>query len=204
MYIPGNVETKESISYLEKNFPELIFLDNNYYFFQEKINFFGLGGSLDHHGIVCDYEFPETYFTKAKQSIESKIQKLDKRDPLVFVFHEPPYFNMATKAKKRGYNYDFKNKAGSKDLYDLITTYDPKLVLNGHFHEYRGTNEVKNSVVINPGAMATYYYGILSMDMAQNKKYKMNFFRIQPSPFNFTNFLYQKRNFISNEVRIHS
>lgn len=213
MYIPGNVETKESVSYLQQNFPEMIFLDNNYHHFQNKIHFFGLGGSLDHHGIVCDHEFSENYFTSKCNTIEKKIQQLDMTEPLAFVFHEPPtmklaksdIIRMATKAKKRGYSYDFKQQAGSQDLYNLVAKYHPKFVINGHFHEYQGIREINNSVIINPGALATYYYGILQIDLFSDvKKYKMNFYKIRPSPFNFTNFLYQKRNFISTDVQFHS
>ena len=111
---------------------------------------------------------------------------------------------MKRKAKKRGYSYDFTDKAGSKDLLYLIEKFDPKLVINGHFHEYQGINEINNSVIVNPGALATYNYAIISLDASKIKKYKVEFFKIRPSPFNFTNFLYQKRNFITNKTFTHS
>lgn len=212
MYIPGNVETIESVQYLKDNYPNVIFLGSQPYLFENKINFFGLGGSLDHHGIVCDHEFPESYFITQSQLLTESIQTLDEKDPLVFVFHEPPLFTLAEsdfvkmkqKAKKRGYTYDFTNKAGSIDLYNLITKFDPRLVINGHFHEYQGIREMSNSVVVNPGAFATYYYAIASLEMSEAKKFKVDFYKVRPSIFNFTNFLYQKRNFISNSVITHS
>ena len=212
MFIPGNVETKESITYLQEYYPQIHYLDNDYYKFKDKINFLGLGGSLDHHGIVCDHEFTETYFKNSCKKIEQKVNSLDQRDPLIFVFHEPPYFTLAQadiermrkKAKKRGYSYDFKNKAGSKDLLNLITNLNPRLAVNGHFHEYQGVAEVDSSIIVNPGALATYNYGIITMDVSRIKKYKVEFFKIRPSPLNFTNFLYQKRNFIVNESKTHS
>ncbi len=212
MFIPGNVETKESVIFLRDNYPNVIFLDNDYYYFQEKIHFFGLGGSLDHHGVVCDHEFPESYFANSSRMIEQKITSLDTRDPLVFIFHEPPFFSLAKsdiekmkrKAKKRGYSYEFAVNAGSKDLFNLIINYNPRLVINGHFHEYQGVSEVKNSIIVNPGALATYNYGIIELDVERVKKYEIKFYKIRPSLFNFTNFLYQKRNFISNQSILHN
>lgn len=212
MFIPGNVETKDSVDFLQSNYQDVHFLDNNYLRFQDKINFFGLGGSLDHHGIVCDHEFPEGYFSHQSVLLDKKINSLDTKDPLVFIFHEPPYFMLAKadilkmqrKAKKRGYSYEFTDKAGSKDFLHLIKKFDPRLVLNGHFHEYQGVTEVGQSVIVNPGAMATYNYGIISLDASKAKTYKLEFFKIRPSPFNFTNFLYQKRNFITNKYSTHS
>ncbi len=212
MFIPGNVETKDSVEFMQKYYPDVLFLDQNYFKFQDKVNFIGLGGSLDHHGIVCDHEFPETYFANQSTSIENKINSLDRNDPLVFIFHEPPYFTLASadvmkmkrKAKKRGYAYEFTDKAGSKDLLRLIKTYNPRLVINGHFHEYQGITELEKSIIVNPGALATYNYAIISLNASKIKKYKVEFFKIRPSPFNFTNFLYQKRNFITNETMTHS
>ena len=212
IYIPGNVETVQSVDYIKKKYPKTIFLDNKYYRFQDKVNFLGLGGSLDHHGIVCDYEFPEEYFASKANFLAEKIESLDKNDPLVFVFHEPPLFSLAQtdiskmkrKAKKRGYSYDFPSQAGSKDLYNLITKFTPRLVINGHFHEYQGITKIKNSVIVNPGAFATYYYAIATFEMSKMNKYKIDFFKIRPSHINFTNFLYQKLNFISNPVTNHN
>ena len=111
---------------------------------------------------------------------------------------------MKHKAKKRGYSYEFTSTAGSSDLYDLVTKFAPHLVINGHFHEYQGIRTVNTTPVINPGALATYYYGIVSLDLSKKKRYNVNFFKIRPSPFNFTNFLYQKRNFVATEVSLHS
>ena len=74
---------------------------------------------------------------------------------------------MKRKAKKRGYYYEFTDKAGSVDLYKLVTHYNPRLVINGHFHEYQGITEIENSVIVNPGAFATYYYAIASMNMSK-------------------------------------
>jgi Icc-related predicted phosphoesterase len=212
MYIPGNVETKESVAFLETNYANLIFLDENHTLFQDQIHFFGLGGSLDHHGIVCDHEFSNLEYKMKVQKLEKKIQLIPEDEPRIFVFHEPPYFTLADrdvqkmmqKAKKRGYTYNFTNKAGSKDLYELITKYDPYLVINGHFHEYSGLSKINNSIVVNPGALATYNYGIITVDIQQRKKYDMKFFKIYASPYNFTNFLYQKRNFLTNNVINHS
>ena len=212
MFIPGNIETTESIKYLKHHYPYMLFLDNDYIHFQDSVNIFGLGGSLDHHGVVCDYEFPQHYFKAKTLLIDQKIQQLDEKIPLIFIFHEPPAFTLAKddvikiklKAKKRGYSYEFTEQAGSTDLLNLTEKYNPRLVINGHFHEYQGVIELEKSVIINPGALATYNYGIVSINLSQEKKYKMDFFKIRSSPFNFTNFLYNKRNFISNEIQFHS
>lgn len=211
MFIPGNIETRESIQYLRKNYPSIIYLDDNYVRFHDKINIFGLGGSLDHHGIVCDHEFSESYFKNKCQKMTQNLQPLDPTDPLIFLFHEPPYFSLAKedidkmkrKAKKRGYSYEFTDKAGSKDFYNLITEFTPRLAINGHFHEYQGIIETEKTIIINPGALATYNYGILAIDLSKIKKFKMEFYKIRPSLFNFTNFLYQKRNFITNTTIMH-
>ena len=171
MFIPGNIETRESVQYLRKNYPSTIYLDDGYVKFQDKINIFGLGGSLDHHGVVCDHEFSKSYYTSKCHVMAQKLHSLDRNDPLIFLFHEPPYFTLAKndiekmqrKAKKRGYSYEFTDKAGSKDFYNLITEFKPRLAINGHFHEYQGIIKTENTVIINPGALATYNYGIIAM-----------------------------------------
>jgi Icc-related predicted phosphoesterase len=208
-YIPGNIETRDSLDYLEKNFLNIHFLEKKQLTVENnnhKLTIVGLGGSLDHLGVVCDNEYTEIEFNNRVKELNSQLNKDE--NSYVFVFHEPPKFTrdlkehqkMVKKSKKRGFFYNFPREAGSLALYDLIIKYNPKLVINGHFHEYSGKKMIKNIPVVNPGALASYQYAIVEI----NSKVRTKFYRIRSSPFSFINFLYQSRLYHQGTIRTHS
>lgn len=211
-YIPGNIETREAVTYLNNFSSNVIDLDERFYRLNEEINLFGIGGSLDHLGVICDYEYSVEDFNEKIKRTESKIIQNKNEFPSIFVYHEPPRFTrskedlqyLQNKAKKRGYPNNFPVTVGSDGLYRLVERHNPALVINGHFHEYSGSRKINNSTVINPGAFATYNYAIVTIYKEKQVKIKSIFYKVRPSIFSFTNFLYQKRAYALQNTRYHN
>lgn len=212
LFIPGNVDTREVVAHVRRNYNGVVdvlsptqplILDN-------QVAFFGLGGSLDHLGVICDHEYGLEDFNRLVDRLDHAIAQLRPTLPLVLVFHEPPLFQLnphdvarkAAKAVRRGYHYDFPSEAGSHALELLVRKYQPLLVLNGHFHEYSGRRVVGSSPVVNPGSLSTYQYATATIS-PQSSHVQTRFYQILPSRLSFVNFLYQVRSFHSGSVQTH-
>lgn len=211
-YTHGNIETREALFYIKSKYKEINYIDMIGKEFSNKAFFFGLGGSLDHLGVICDHEYTLEEFNKRANQLEEKLINYNSELPKIFIFHEPPKFTlhplhvqeMKIKAKKRGFDYQFKSVAGSQTIYRLVKTYCPLLVINGHYHEYPGTRLIDQAHVVNPGALATYLYAVVNIDkLGISYKVKTNFYKILASPLSFINFLYTQRVFYPDEYQLH-
>jgi Icc-related predicted phosphoesterase len=211
-YIQGNVETRDAVNFLKKEFADIVYLEENPIVINEKYVISGIGGSLEHLDVICDHEYTTENFNVKVNNLRQKIGKEDDTLQKIFVFHEPPRFNrnpleikiIAEKAKRRGYKYRFPITAGSDELLKLIHEFSPIASINGHYHEYAGKRKIKNTVIINPGPLATYNYAIMSIiDGRRKNSIETNFFKIKSSQISFINFLYQKRSFIDHPVIYH-
>jgi len=209
-YIPGNVETREAVEYIQKKHSTIHFIENKVETINNKLNLVGLGGSLDHLGLICDYEFREDKFNQKVLELSNLISKPINRYPYIFAFHEPPLFTRNVSQhlellekeikRKRGYYYNFPRNGGSSALHKLIVSFSPILVINGHYHELSGKRIINSSPVVNPGALAVYQYGIATIE---NHRINIKFYRIRPSPFSFINLVYNKRLFHQGDLHIH-
>ncbi|MHA1990925.1 MAG: metallophosphoesterase family protein [Candidatus Hodarchaeales archaeon] len=211
-YIPGNVETKDALYLMKKEFTDIAYLEEKPFVINNKYIISGTGGSLEHLDVICDHEYTTENFNVKVNELRRKIEKEDDSLEKIFVFHEPPRFNrnpleiefIKEKAKKRGYIYQFPITAGSDELLKLIYDFNPIVSINGHYHEYAGKRIIKDTVVINPGPLATYNYAIMSIiNRRKRNSIKTDFFKIKSSGVSFINFLYQKRSFIDHPVTNH-
>ena len=211
-YTHGNVETREVLTYIKLKYKEIQYIDRTGKEFLDKVAFFGLGGSLDHLGVICDNEYTLEEYNMRVNQLEDQIIHYDRNLPKIFVFHEPPKFKlhplhmyeMMRKTKKRGYQYTFRSIAGSQATYRLVNTYRPLLAINGHYHEYPGVRVINQSNIVNPGALATYQYAIVTINkFGVSNKIKTNFYRMLTSPLSFINFLYSQRVFYPDEYQLH-
>ncbi len=211
-YVAGNVETREVIHHMKHKYDKIQFLEDKESIINNKYLLTGIGGSLEHLGIICDHEFSTESFNKRidekRRKFESKYSDLDK----IFIFHEPPKFfrdvkemeKLKKKAKKRFYKYDFHITAGSQSLFNLIKKFDPILAINGHYHEYAGRRIIKKTVVINPGPLATYNYALITIsDDKRYKKVDSKFYKIKSNQISFIKFLYQKRTYTNSTIIVH-
>ncbi|MFW9929468.1 MAG: metallophosphoesterase, partial [Candidatus Thorarchaeota archaeon] len=187
-FISGNVETKESINFIRKNFSSINFIEKNPVLIDNTYLLSGVGGSLEHLGILCDHEYSLNDYNNKIMGLQRKLKSYDENFQNIMIFHEPPKFTrnkveielMSRKARKRGYTYKFLQTAGSEESYKLIKEINPLLVINGHYHEYCGIRKIKNTIVVNPGPLATYNYAIIEiLDKIKYKRVYSRFFKIK-------------------------
>jgi Icc-related predicted phosphoesterase len=190
IYVSGNVDCRE----IEKMFTEqerLHVIDNRCV----KIGDYwwaGIPGSLVHiqHGI-CDREMTESTMAQQCKTVASLAAG---KKNLILITHEPPFFanQQVTifKQKKQFYPYQFKETGGSKHISEVISQLSPVFVVNGHYHEYPGKRQVKDTLVINPGCLANYNYALL---LKENNRIKTTFKEISHHGFDFIDWIYSQR-----------
>ena len=212
-YVPGNVETRDAVLFIAKNYPEINLLDRNIVDFNSHVAFAGLGGSLEHLGRICDNEYSTGDFDVRIEQLNKKIVEHEFNGRrLVTVFHEPPKFSIGTdaviemtkKRRNRGYSYSFKDSVGSESLARVLLEHHPLLSINGHYHEFSGQRLVYQTPNVNPGALASYQYAIVTIKARKrNPTVSSKFFQIRPNFFSFIHFLYQSRVFHYGELNSH-
>jgi Icc-related predicted phosphoesterase len=116
---------------------------------REKIGGFivgGLGGSN-----ITPFNTPfEISDDEARRTL-SALKSVD-----ILISHCPPFETKCDMAYGG-------NHVGSKPVREFVETSTPKIVLCGHIHESRGTDELKRSKIINPGPLLQGNYAVLNL-----------------------------------------
>lgn len=76
-------------------------------------------------------------------------------DRKIFLFHTPPIGLL---------DMDKGQHKGSRVVNDLIEKHKPWLVFCGHAHNSRGTEQIGESVAINPGSLKAGYFAIVDSE----------------------------------------
>ena len=117
------------------------------------INFIGIGGSLPCLGMTPN-EIGESVF---KDVLDSLSSACDTNVPLVLITHQPPF---GTKIDTVSGDHH----AGSRSIRLFIEQYQPILAVSGHVHEARGIDQLKHTVLVNPGAFRNGFYAVIEIE----------------------------------------
>ena len=139
--VPGNCDPASVATFLNE---KKLNLDNQVreidgYFF------FGIGGSLPAPGTTPN-ELYEEQFSDILNQLRPKIKEPHK---WIFLIHQPPFNTIADRLSANRH-------VGSKALRNFVKEVQPLVYFTGHIHEGRGTDQIGQTVVVNPGP---FHYG---------------------------------------------
>lgn len=145
--VPGNMDPEEQC--VEKLIEFRMNLHKNIASF-ERFEAVGFGGGLTPFG---------TPFEPDEQAIADTVQQLHERmqaETRVAVIHQPP----------RDTTVDITDgdHVGSQAVRGLLEEADFDLLLTGHIHEARGTDELAGTQILNPGPVQDGYYAVAEID----------------------------------------
>ena len=106
----------------------------------------GLGGSN-----ITPFNTPFEISDEEARKTLSALKSVD-----ILISHCPPFDT------KCDVTYGGKH-VGSKPVREFVETTTPKMVLCGHIHESRATDELKRSKIINPGSLLQGNYAVLNL-----------------------------------------
>ncbi|MFQ6123285.1 MAG: metallophosphoesterase [Candidatus Heimdallarchaeota archaeon] len=164
----GNTDTPEVIGKII----QLADSEDNIYFLQtgESLDLAGLqivaiGGATyqpSNRGFTCPYDYEERQFAKLIDKTEKILAKFPKEKSILLT-HEAP-FNTCTDRLLH-----LNRHMGSKSLLNLIRTMQPLIHCCGHFHESQGACMIRETTLINPGALTNYEYALCEIDLNATK-----------------------------------
>jgi len=120
--------------------------------------------------VTCSWANPTPWNTPREKSdeemepmLEALISKVQDKSNAIFNFHAPPYGFALDLAPELNEDLvqaaDRKIHVGSRAVANMIQKYQPLLGLHGHIHESRGAQQIKKTLIVNPGS--EYSEGIL-------------------------------------------
>ena len=130
-----------------------------------------LGVSLDARGVVLDgvglfgvsaaahsplhtpYEVPDEELGRRAEAGLADVEGAQVR---IFCPHSPPYDTACDRIRSGRH-------VGSEALRAFVDREQPDLLLCGHIHEARGTDEVGRTRVVNPGPVAAGHYALVEV-----------------------------------------
>lgn len=137
--------------------------------FQGSICLVGVGGS-NQTPFYTPSEFTEkqidafavTAFRQARQLIELAEPLYQRRIPLIFVSHVPPYDTKVDTLCSGKH-------VGSRAIRRVIEHYQPDLCLVGHIHEAKGFDHVGKTPVYNPGPLLSNGWVTIDLNNSELK-----------------------------------
>lgn len=159
--IPGNLDSKEAILFLEKENVSLHGKKENY----GKFVFVGFGGATECIGKVA-YTEKEIY-KKLKGLIEKEGKELnDKKEKVFLLTHAPP--------KNSSLDKSFSGKAiGSSAVRRIIEEFSPEFSLSGHCHEGIGKERIGKTFCINSGAVKEGKMTLIDTEKKEVKRFSL-------------------------------
>ncbi len=146
----GNMDTREVERYLEQ---AGINIHNRLIRLDRHVHLMGIGYSTP-----TPFSTPsEVDESQVRSWLKSLAPQAGEAENLIFVTHTPP---LGTRADllRSGTN------AGSRAVRNFIETVQPGVCVTGHIHEARSVDHIGNTVVINPGTLASGGYAEISFD----------------------------------------
>lgn len=146
LMVPGNMD-KEIIPYLEK----------------EKVSIHGKGKVINNFafygfgGAKTPFQTPfEPEEEEIKKGLEKAFKEIEKYENKIQVTHVPPYKTKLDIIHSGAH-------VGSKVVREFIEEKKPLAAICAHIHESRGTDEIGDTKLINPGRFPEGYCGLISI-----------------------------------------
>lgn len=136
--VPGNMDTPQVLAHLAREGMSL----HRRFELVDGIALVGVGGALPFDG---DFVFSEEQLAAM---LDEAIEGLPAGTPIVLVSHQPPY-DTALDVIRTGQH------VGSHAVRAWIEKHQPLVCLCGHIHEAAGVDRLGQTVLINPGPLAT-------------------------------------------------
>ncbi len=114
--------------------------------------FFGVSAMPEWNGTM--YEFSEDEIDTYLSAGHSQVNHLEQ---LVLVSHTPPV-NTEVDQTESG------THAGSSAVREWVEKANPLLVICGHIHEARGTDNINGTSIVNPGPARDGYYATIQLN----------------------------------------
>jgi hypothetical protein len=118
-----------------------------------EVGIFGVSAA-PHSPLRTPYEIDDD---EIERSIENGYVDVRNCRIVVFCPHAPPH-GTACDMLRSG------EHVGSTVVRDFVERAQPDLVLCGHIHEARGTDEIGRSQIVNPGPAASGHYAVVELD----------------------------------------
>ena len=104
------------------------------------------------------------------QRIFKKFSKENRKNKVIFVSHNMPYNTKLDKIKSEDADKRVQGKHyGSRLIKSIINKYQPVLSIGGHMHENFGKFKIKNSLILNPGAVVDGRAAIIDFNEEKGK-----------------------------------
>ncbi len=136
--VPGNMDTAQILAHLAREGLSL----HRRFELVDGVALVGLGGALPFDG---DFVFSEDEFSAM---LDEAVTGLPAGTPTLLVSHQPPY-DTALDVIRTGQH------VGSRAVRAWIEKHQPLACLCGHIHEAAGVDRLGQTVLINPGPLAT-------------------------------------------------
>jgi len=156
--VVGNMDSPKLIEELRK-YSEITVLHGEYLRYLDDYLIVGLSGGL-HSPFHTPFELGEDSFKWLINGVTSSLGDLIFRSKLILLTHTPPY-NTKVDLTFSGAH------VGSKAIREFIEGYNPLLVVCGHIHEGRGSDYIRDTLILNPGPLFKGYYGLLELSGGQ-------------------------------------
>jgi hypothetical protein len=150
LFVPGNCDPEALAKISEINGALNV---HGRYVTIDDLSFLGVGGST-YSPFNTPFELSEETI---KEALYHAYEERDDGKPFILISHSPP---MDTRADVTSSGLH----VGSRALREFITETKPFLVVCGHIHEARGTDEVDGSLIVNPGPAHRGFYAIIEVN----------------------------------------
>ncbi len=186
VYTPGNVDCIEVLNLIEKWDLNKVYLLNSSSMNIGPVEIFGFGGSefvpKKYSEPLCEMEFTPKVFRKKIQVLLRREKKPSNSGIKILLTHEPPRFNFKFLGKQIN--------GGSRSINNIIRELQPKISIFGHYHEFPIIKKESKTVIVNPGPLACYNFGIIEI---YHKKLRFELKKLHPMKFDSTNIIYRYR-----------
>lgn len=145
--VPGNMDPEEEC--VGKLISHRMNLHKNISSF-DRFDAVGFGGGKTPFGTPFEPEGEEI-----RQVVEMLYDRMSS-EKRVAVIHQPP--------AETELDLVDGDHVGSQEVRKLIEEKDFQLLLTGHIHESRGTDEINGTKLVNPGPVLDGYYGLASIE----------------------------------------
>jgi hypothetical protein len=159
--VPGNADPKEIMKFPSK---DLRIIHKDVCEVNDVV-FLGIGGGTG----FWFWEYPrftDEHLGEILAEIENKYDITSFNDRLIIVSHTPPY----------GTSVDILysgEHVGSKFLREFIIRHSPIAVICGHVHESRGSDNLGDTLIINPGPAMAGYFAVLEVENGKTKYFSL-------------------------------
>ena len=122
----------------------------------------GSGGGTKFTG-VTPYERAEEELVSDLSIVKRNAEESGHLQNLVLIAHSPPHGTTLDKVESGAH-------VGSVGIRQFIEDFQPVLAVAGHIHESRAVDQIGDSALVNPGALAEGFYAIAEVAEGEEGK----------------------------------